>query len=338
MRRGGDGHRGHLGGRGGGSGTGNEGAHARRHTKGIIERVRTRLGEAGPHPGAGLRAADDLEQATDDGLGDGVYGSIDEAVAAASRAFRKYQAIGLDGRKVIIAAIREAMLEAGERLAEMAHAETGLGRAGDKVIKNRLVTTKTPGPEDLELEAVTGDHGMMVTEFAPFGVIGLDHPDHQPDVDVINNTISMLSAGNARGVQRPPERQAGVGGEHPPDQPSRRGRRRTGGPGDHDRRADDRERPGADAPPGRSPPPGHRRPGRRPGGAEDRQAGDHRRARQSAGVVDETADIEQAGRDIVRRGIVRQQRHLHRREGTLRGAVIADELLRVDGGRPARTA
>ncbi|NIS36306.1 MAG: aldehyde dehydrogenase EutE, partial [Actinobacteria bacterium] len=53
------------------------------------------------------------------------------------------------------------MLREGERLARMAHAETGLGRFPDKVAKNHLVTTKTPGPEDLETATVTGDHGMM---------------------------------------------------------------------------------------------------------------------------------------------------------------------------------
>ena len=56
-------------------------------------------------------------------------------------------------RRVIVEAMRAAMLREGERLAYMAHAETGLGRAEDKVRKNLLVTTKTPGPEDLEPQA-----------------------------------------------------------------------------------------------------------------------------------------------------------------------------------------
>ena len=38
-------------------------------------------------------------------------------------------------------------------LAYLAREETGLGRAEDKVVKNRMVTTKTPGPEDLEPHA-----------------------------------------------------------------------------------------------------------------------------------------------------------------------------------------
>src|SRR5690349_22894889 len=35
-----------------------------------------------------------------------------------------------------------------------------------------LVTNKTPGPEDLTPIAASGDHGLVLMEPAPFGVIG----------------------------------------------------------------------------------------------------------------------------------------------------------------------
>jgi len=163
----------------------------------IIERVRRRLGEAGEHPGVGLRAHEALAASAGAELGDGIFPSIDDAVAAAAKAYREYQAIGLEGRKTIVAAVRATMLEHAESLAEMAVAETGLGRVTDKIVKNRLVTTKTPGPEDLELQAVTGDEGMTVTEFAPFGVVAAITPTTNPTSTIINNTIAIVSAGNA---------------------------------------------------------------------------------------------------------------------------------------------
>ena len=163
----------------------------------IIERVHRRLGEAGEHPGAELRAQDALSAAGEAELGDGIFPTIAEAVAAAARAYGEYQRIGLQGRKAIVAGIRASMLEQAERLAEMAVAETGLGRVADKIVKNRLVIAKTPGPEDLELEAVTGDEGMMTTEFAPFGVVAAITPTTNPTSTIINNTISIVSAGNA---------------------------------------------------------------------------------------------------------------------------------------------
>jgi acyl-CoA reductase-like NAD-dependent aldehyde dehydrogenase len=105
--------------------------------------------------------------------------------------------MGLETRKTIVEAMRAAMLREGERLAYMAAEETGIGRAEDKVIKNRLVATKTPGPEDLEPKVLTGDAGMVVTEFAPYGVIGSITPTTNPTSTIINNSIAMISAGNA---------------------------------------------------------------------------------------------------------------------------------------------
>ena len=89
------------------------------------------------------------------------------------------------------------MRGAAAELARAAHRETGLGRAEDKTRKNLLVTERTPGPEDLEPRVVTGDDGMTVTEFAPFGVVAAITPTTNPTATIINNTISIVSAGNA---------------------------------------------------------------------------------------------------------------------------------------------
>ncbi len=164
----------------------------------IIERVRGRLAAAdAAHPGASMQAGVEVAKATEAELGDGIYATIDDAVAAAGRAFRAFGDHGLSARKTIIEAVRQSMLAHAEQLARMAHRETGIGRYDDKVAKNRLVTTKAPGPEDLEVQAVSGDNGMMVTEWAPFGVVASISPVTNPTSTVINNTISIVSAGNA---------------------------------------------------------------------------------------------------------------------------------------------
>ena len=164
----------------------------------IIDRVRGRVAAAqGPaRAGPALHAAEDLG-AADALLGDGIYPSIDAAVAAAHKAFLAYREMGLESRRTIVEAMRAAMLREGERLAYLAHAETGLGRAEDKVQKNLLVTTRTPGPEDLEPQAVTGDGGMTVTEYAPYGVVGSITPTTNPTSTIINNSIAIIAAGNA---------------------------------------------------------------------------------------------------------------------------------------------
>jgi acyl-CoA reductase-like NAD-dependent aldehyde dehydrogenase len=130
-------------------------------------------------------------------LGDGIFGTVDDAVDAANAAFREFDGMSLEGRRQIIASIRELMLEHAEELARLAHAETGLGRVADKIVKNRLVTRKTSGTEVLTPHAVTGDDGLTLTEYAPYGVIGAITPTTNPTSTIICNTIAMVSAGNA---------------------------------------------------------------------------------------------------------------------------------------------
>jgi len=126
----------------------------------------------------------------------GVYGTVDEAVRAAQQAHPLFARLPLARRAAIVAAIRATMLEHAEELARLAHEETGLGRVEDKVVKNRLVAEKTAGLEQLAPEAVTGDHGLTLMEPAPFGVIGAITPSTNPTSTVICNAIAMLAAGN----------------------------------------------------------------------------------------------------------------------------------------------
>jgi acyl-CoA reductase-like NAD-dependent aldehyde dehydrogenase len=130
-------------------------------------------------------------------LGEGVFASVDDAVAAARRAFEELDGMSLEGRQKIIASIRESMLEHADELARHAHRETGLGRPEHKLIKNRLVTRKTSGTETLTPQAVTGDNGLTLTEYAPYGVIGAITPTTNPTSTIICNTIAMVSAGNS---------------------------------------------------------------------------------------------------------------------------------------------
>ena len=132
-----------------------------------------------------------------DALGEGVFATVNEAVDAAGVAFRELDGMSLEGRQKIIASIREAMFENAEELAGHAQSETGLGRIEHKVIKNRLVTRKTSGTEVLIPHTVTGDDGLTLTEYAPYGVIGAITPTTNPTSTIICNTIAMLSAGNS---------------------------------------------------------------------------------------------------------------------------------------------
>ena len=144
--------------------------------------------------------------------GMGAFADVDQAVAAARQAYHDFHDAGLETRKKIVEAMREAARREGRRLAYEAHAETGLGRAEDKVIKNSLVTERTPGPEDLEPHAETGEGGVVLTEYAPYGVIGSITPTTNPTSTIINNAIAILSAGNAVTFNVHPSAKTGVRG------------------------------------------------------------------------------------------------------------------------------
>lgn len=153
----------------------------------IVADLQQRPVESIPAPAAVQSADRDL----------GIYPTVDEAVKAAREAQPIFVALPLKKRAQIIAAIRAVMLENAAVLAKAAHEETGLGRFEDKITKNILVAEKTPGIEHLTPEAITGDHGLTLLEPAPFGVIGAITPCTNPTSTIICNTIGMIAAGNS---------------------------------------------------------------------------------------------------------------------------------------------
>lgn len=126
----------------------------------------------------------------------GCFYDIEDAIKAAKIAQKQLVALSMEQRAKIIQAMRKAALDNAKYLALMANEETGFGRVEDKTLKNILAAEKTPGIEDLVPVAFTGDNGLTLTEGAPFGVIGAITPSTNPSATVINNSISMVAAGN----------------------------------------------------------------------------------------------------------------------------------------------
>jgi acyl-CoA reductase-like NAD-dependent aldehyde dehydrogenase len=140
----------------------------------------------------------DINLPMDDGAKNiGVFSSINNAIDAAELAFREFGAVTLETRKNIITNIRKICLANKEVISKMAWEETGLGRWEDKVIKNELGILKTPGVEDIVPEAFSDDFGMTLVEHAPYGVIGSITPSTNPTVTIISNAIGMIAAGNS---------------------------------------------------------------------------------------------------------------------------------------------
>ena len=110
---------------------------------------------------------------------------------------RELVVLPLDTRRRVIAAMRQAVLDSNESLCTEAVRETGLGNVRDKKIKTALAARKTPGVEDVEPSAFSDEHGLTITEHAPYGVIGAITPVTNPLATITSNSLGMISAGNS---------------------------------------------------------------------------------------------------------------------------------------------
>ena len=126
----------------------------------------------------------------------GIYADMNEAIEAAEQGYRAVRAMTVAEREKIITEIRRLTVAEAPIMAEMGVAETGMGKVEHKRLKHILVADKTPGTEDIVSEAKTGDSGLTLTEMAPFGVVGSITPSTNPSETVICNSIGMIAAGN----------------------------------------------------------------------------------------------------------------------------------------------
>lgn len=127
----------------------------------------------------------------------GVFDTADDAVNAAHKAQRIWVSdYKVEDRKRIVDAIRRCTRANAREWSEKIVEETGMGRVEDKIEKHLAVANKTPGPECLTTSAISGDTGLMIEEYAPFGVICSITPTTNPTETIVNNTISMISGGN----------------------------------------------------------------------------------------------------------------------------------------------
>ncbi|MDX5630831.1 MULTISPECIES: aldehyde dehydrogenase family protein [unclassified Brenneria] len=129
---------------------------------------------------------------------DGAFATMDEAIAAAQQAQIQYRHCSMQDRAGFVDGIRKLFLQDDvlQAISRMAVEETGMGNYADKLVKNRVAALKTPGVEDLTTGALSGDNGLTLTEYSAYGVIGSITPTTNPTETIINNSIGMLAAGN----------------------------------------------------------------------------------------------------------------------------------------------
>jgi len=125
----------------------------------------------------------------------GVFDSVDAAVAAANAAFEQLKKASMEDRGKAIQIVKDICFNQAEELGAAELAETKIGRLDHKIEKLQIIK-KVPGIEFLKCDALSGDNGLTVTEYAPFGVIGAITPVTHSLPTLASNFVNMVAAGN----------------------------------------------------------------------------------------------------------------------------------------------
>jgi aldehyde dehydrogenase len=127
----------------------------------------------------------------------GVFQDVDKAVAAAAEAQREFERRGLEDRRKAVECIRRICKGQAEQLGREELEETKIGRLPHKIEKLTVIADRIPGVEWLKTEAYSGENGISLIEYAPFGVIGIITPVTHSLPTMACNAINMLAAGNS---------------------------------------------------------------------------------------------------------------------------------------------
>lgn len=126
----------------------------------------------------------------------GVFQDADEACAAAQEAFEQLSARGVAGRVKVLEIVKGLCEANAAEWGRIELEETKIGRLDHKIEKLKG-QRGIPGVEFLNPNGLSGDHGITLEEFAPFGVIGAVTPSTHSIPTMACNIISMAAAGNS---------------------------------------------------------------------------------------------------------------------------------------------
>ena len=152
----------------------------------VVQQVLSQMGDLSTGNGKAARPSGTL----------GVYPTADAAVSASEAAFEAFKTRPLGDRKKAIDCIRAICHDQAEELGKAELDETRIGRLDHKIAKLRDAIPKVPGVEYLRTDNWSGDDGLTLTDYTPFGVIGAITPVTHSLPTLAGNAINMLASGN----------------------------------------------------------------------------------------------------------------------------------------------
>jgi aldehyde dehydrogenase len=126
----------------------------------------------------------------------GVFPDAPSAVDAAHAAFEQISTKGIAGRAKVVEIVKTLCTKNAEAWGRFEFEETKIGRLAHKIEKLQIVKL-VPGVEWLRPEAHSGDHGITLEEFTPYGVVGAILPVTHSIPTLSGNIINLVAAGNS---------------------------------------------------------------------------------------------------------------------------------------------
>ncbi len=160
----------------------------------VVEEVLAQLRGPSATPAAASSALSSVPSSGADGDW-GVFSQVNDAVDAAERAFRQLQDKTIEDRARAISCVVKICSTQCDELGRAELEETRIGRLDHKIEKLQIIKL-VPGVEFLRSDALSGDRGLTVTEYAPFGVIGAITPVTHSLPTLAGNVVNMVAAGN----------------------------------------------------------------------------------------------------------------------------------------------
>ena len=126
----------------------------------------------------------------------GVFADANQACEAAQAAFLELRQKGVEARRKIVDLIKRMAEAKAEEWGRIELEETKIGRLDHKIEKLKIIKL-VPGVEWLHPYGLSGDHGITMEEFTPFGVVGAVTPSTHSIPTLSGNIINIIAAGNA---------------------------------------------------------------------------------------------------------------------------------------------
>ena len=126
----------------------------------------------------------------------GVFADANEACAAAHESFLQLKQKGVEARRKIEEIVKSMAERNAEAWGRLELDETKIGRLDHKIEKLKIIKL-VPGVDWLRPDGRSGDHGITLEEFTPFGVVGAVTPSTHSVPTLSGNIVNITAAGNA---------------------------------------------------------------------------------------------------------------------------------------------